>query len=128
MAPPPPEACIARWPGATRPQPASPRDEERTPLTLSPQTPAELGVWATGRVRSISIFGPLGDFQVRHHPRVLVLELVAVHEVEAAIGIEADQHLDGLAVLEEDGVLQSEVTPVTVPAIRREARLVRLPQ
>src|SRR5215208_3057669 len=43
--------------------------------------------------------------EVGHHSHVLVLELVAVHEVEPPIPLEADEDLDGLAVLEEDSVL-----------------------
>lgn len=49
---------------------------------------------------------PLLDPEVRHHPHVLVLQLVAMEEVHAAgIGVETDQDLDGLPVLEEHGVL-----------------------
>ncbi len=48
------------------------------------------------------------DLEVRHHPGVLVLQLVAVNHVEAILvdgGIEADQDFHGFAVLQEDGVL-----------------------
>jgi hypothetical protein len=38
-----------------------------------------------------------------------VLELVAVDQVDAAEGVEADEDVDGLAVFEQDGVLPAPV-------------------
>ena len=41
----------------------------------------------------------LDDLEVRHHPGVFMLQLVAVHHKKATVGVEADEHLDGLLVL-----------------------------
>ena len=49
----------------------------------------------------------LNDLEVGHHPHVFVFEFVAVQEIQAAVRIEANEHLNGLAVLQENRVLPS---------------------
>src|SRR5690554_3709906 len=41
--------------------------------------------------------GPSDDVDVRHHGHVLVLEVVAMHDVPATVAIESNQHFDNLA-------------------------------
>ena len=41
---------------------------------------------------------PSHHLEVGHHAHVLMFEFVAVHEVETFVGVEADEHLHGLAV------------------------------
>ena len=48
--------------------------------------------------------GGSDNYEVGHHPLVFVLELVAVHEVPPPVSVEANEHLDGLAIVEQDRI------------------------
>jgi len=50
------------------------------------------------------------DFEVRHHPLIFMLELVAVDQVAAPVSIKANQDVNALPIVEEDSVL-----PTTLP-------------
>src|SRR6266545_7386592 len=69
--------------------------------------------------------GESDDFEVGHHAHVFVLELVAVNEVEACVSVEADENLDGLKILEENGVLppplpREDGSPAAAPRLDLE--------
>src|SRR6185437_12041983 len=101
---------------------APPRDRApRPPETLLPpgapsrawrhwqsrrEYPSERPVTVTPSVvLSHSSSALLHDLKIGHHRGVLMLEIVAVHDVPASVALEAHDHPDFLALRDQDGVL-----------------------
>ena len=45
-------------------------------------------------------WGISDNFEVSHHSVILMLKLVAVHQISASISVKADEDINGLAVVE----------------------------